>query len=97
MRYFNAWRWYPLDYERIVDFTKQQRLILVQNSNSIVEGLAIVDKTGGWANADILQLVYLDASSIFIYIMKLIKTGTRRRKIQQEWHRAMILMMFGIT
>jgi hypothetical protein len=65
-RYFNAWRWYPLDYERIVDFTKKQRLILVQNSNSLVEGLAIVDKTGGWANADILQLVYLDASSIFI-------------------------------
>lgn len=64
--YFNAWRWYPFDYERIVDFTKQQRLILVQNSNSLVEGLAIVDKTGGWANADILQLVYLDASSIFI-------------------------------
>ena len=65
-RYFNAWRWYPLDYERIVDFTKKQRLILVQNSNSLVEGLAIVDNTGGWANADILQLVYLDASSIFI-------------------------------
>jgi ribosomal protein S18 acetylase RimI-like enzyme len=65
-RYFSAWRWYPLDYERIVDFTKQQRLILVQNSNSLVEGLAIVEKTGGWANADILQLVYLDASSIFI-------------------------------
>jgi hypothetical protein len=65
-RYFNAWRLYPLDYERIVDFTKQQRLILVHNSNSIVEGLAILGKTGGWANGDILQLVYLDASSIFI-------------------------------
>ena len=64
-RYFNAWRWYPLDYERIVDFINQQRLILIQNNNSLVEGLAIVDKTGGWANADILQLVYLDTSSIF--------------------------------
>jgi ribosomal protein S18 acetylase RimI-like enzyme len=61
--YFEAWRWYYLNYEKIVDFIKHQNLIIIENDNTIIEGVAIINYTGYWDRAEVFQIVYLDSTS----------------------------------
>lgn len=63
--YFEAWRWYYLNYEKIVDFIKHQNLIIIENDNTIIEGIAIINYTGYWDRAEVFQIVYLDSTSTF--------------------------------
>jgi hypothetical protein len=61
--YFEAWRWYYLNYEKIVDFIKHQNLIIIENDNTIIEGVAIINYTGYWDKTEVFQIVYLDSTS----------------------------------
>jgi ribosomal protein S18 acetylase RimI-like enzyme len=61
--YFEAWRWYHLSYEKIVDFIKHQNIIIVENDNKIIEGVAIINYTGYWDKTEVFQIVYLDSTS----------------------------------
>lgn len=61
--YFEAWRWYYLNYEKIVDFIKHQNLIIIENDNSLIEGVAIINYTGYWDKTEVFQIVYLDSTS----------------------------------
>ena len=61
--YFEAWRWYYLSYEKIVDFIKHQNVIILENDNKIIEGVAIINYTGYWDKTDVFQIVYLDSTS----------------------------------
>jgi N-acetylglutamate synthase-like GNAT family acetyltransferase len=60
--YFEAWRWYYLNYEKIVDFIKHQNIIIIKNDNTI-EGVAIINYTGYWDKTEVFQIVYLDSTS----------------------------------
>jgi RimJ/RimL family protein N-acetyltransferase len=60
--YFEAWRWYYLNYEKIVDFIKHHNIIIIENDNTI-EGVAIINYTGYWDKTDVFQIVYLDSTS----------------------------------
>jgi hypothetical protein len=62
--YFEAWRWYPLDYKRIIDFTIHHKVIIVESNNSMVEGVAIINDIGYWDKAEVFQIVYLDVPSM---------------------------------
>ena len=63
-RYFSQWRWYPLDYRTIVDFIKHHKLLIIENKNSHIEGLAIITTTTGYVDKnDIFQILYLDSVS----------------------------------
>lgn len=61
--YFEAWRWYYLSYEKIVDFIKHQNIIIIENDNKIIEGVAIINYTGYWDKREVFQIVYLDSTS----------------------------------
>lgn len=61
--YFEAWRWYYLSYEKIVDFIKHQNIIIIENDNKIIEGVAIINYTGYWDKTAVFQIVYLDSTS----------------------------------
>jgi hypothetical protein len=61
--YFEAWRWYYLNYEKIVDFIKHQNIIIIENDNTIIEGVAIINYTGYWDKTEVFQIVYLDSTS----------------------------------
>lgn len=60
-RYVNGWRWYSFDYKALVDFVKDQRLIIT--GNPFIDGVAVINKNGYWDKGSILQIVYLDSSS----------------------------------
>jgi hypothetical protein len=60
--YFEAWRWYYLNYEKIVDFIKHQNIIIIEN-DSTIEGVAIINYTGYWDKTEVFQIVYLDSAS----------------------------------
>ncbi len=62
--YFEAWRWYYLSYEKIVDFIKRQNIIIIENDNKIIEGVAIINYTGYWDKTEVFQIVYLDSTSM---------------------------------
>jgi ribosomal protein S18 acetylase RimI-like enzyme len=63
-RYFNEWRWYPLDYKTIVDFIKHHKLLIIENKDSHIEGLAIINTTTGYVDKNgIFQILYLDSVS----------------------------------
>ena len=62
-RYFNEWRWYPLDYKTIVDFTRHYKLLIIENEDSHIEGLAIITTTEYIDKNDTFQIVYLDSVS----------------------------------
>lgn len=63
-RYFNEWRWYPLDYKTIVDFIKHHKLLIIENEDSHIEGLAIITTTTGYVDKNyIFQIQYLDSVS----------------------------------
>jgi ribosomal protein S18 acetylase RimI-like enzyme len=61
--YFKAWRWYYLNYEKIVDFIKHQNIIIIEKDNTIIEGVAVINYTGYWDRTEVLQIVYLDSTS----------------------------------
>lgn len=61
--YFEAWRWYYLSYEKIVDFLKHQNIIIIENDNKIIEGVAIINYSGYWDKTEVFQIVYLDSTS----------------------------------
>jgi ribosomal protein S18 acetylase RimI-like enzyme len=60
-RYFESWRWYPLDHKKIIDFVRHHKVIIVENNNSMVEGVAIINDTRYWDKTEVFQIVYLDA------------------------------------
>jgi ribosomal protein S18 acetylase RimI-like enzyme len=63
-RYFNEWRWYSLDYKTIVDFIKHHKLLIIENNDSHIEGLAIIATGTGYVDKnDIFQILYLDSVS----------------------------------
>ena len=59
-RYFEAWRWYYLNYEKIVDFIRHQKIIVIDNNNTMIEGVAIINYAGYWDKTEVFQIVYLD-------------------------------------
>jgi ribosomal protein S18 acetylase RimI-like enzyme len=61
--YFEAWRWYYLNYEKLVDFIKHQNLIIIENDNTMIEGVAIINYTGYWDKTEVFQIIYLDSTS----------------------------------
>jgi ribosomal protein S18 acetylase RimI-like enzyme len=62
-RYFEAWRWYYLNYEKIIDFIRHQKIIVIDNNNTMIEGVAIINYTGYWDKTEVFQIVYLDSTS----------------------------------
>jgi hypothetical protein len=62
-RYFEAWRWYYLNYKKIVDFIRHQKIIVIDNNNTMIEGVAIINYTGYWDKTEVFQIVYLDSTS----------------------------------
>jgi GNAT superfamily N-acetyltransferase len=64
-RYVNSWRWYSLDLysNTLADLIKNEKVLVIGD-----EGVAIIDKDKFWNrnNNAILQIVYLDASNVFI-------------------------------
>ena len=62
-RYVNAWRWYRFNDKTLVDFVKEQRLIIT--GDSVINGIAVVNKnnyTNINMRIDALQIVYLDST-----------------------------------
>src|ERR687896_546353 len=62
-RYFEAWRWYSLNHKKIVDFIRHQKIIVIDNNNTMIEGVAIINYTGHWDKTGVFQIVYLDSTS----------------------------------
>jgi hypothetical protein len=62
-RYFEAWRWYYLNYEKIFDFIRHQKIIVIDNNNTMIEGVAIINYAGYWDKTEVFQIVYLDSTS----------------------------------
>jgi hypothetical protein len=63
-RYFEAWRWYSLDYKKTVELIKHHKIIITENNNSVIEGLAVINNTRYWGKTEVFQIVYLDSPSI---------------------------------
>ena len=52
---------YPLDYRKVVDFIKEQCIIIT--GNPVIEGVAIINNDF-WKRINPLQIVYLDSQNI---------------------------------
>jgi ribosomal protein S18 acetylase RimI-like enzyme len=67
-RYVNSWRWYSLDLysNTLADLIKNEKVLVI--GNDPIEGVTIIDKDRFWNrnNNTTLQIVYLDASNVFI-------------------------------
>ena len=67
-RYVNSWRWYPLDLysNTLADLIKNEKVLVI--GNDPIQGVAIIDKDRYWNknNNATLQIVYLDASNVFL-------------------------------
>jgi hypothetical protein len=67
-RYVSSWRWYSLDLysNTLADLIKSEKVLVI--GNDPIEGVTIIDKDRFWNrnNNTTLQIVYLDASSVFI-------------------------------
>ncbi len=67
-RYVNSWRWYALDLysSTLVDLIKNKKVLVI--GNDPIEGIAVIDKDRFWNknNNTTLQIVYLDASNVFL-------------------------------
>ena len=67
-RYVNSWRWYSLDLysNTLADLIKNEKVLVIGNDR--IEGVTIIDKDRFWNrnNNTTLQIVYLDASNVFI-------------------------------
>jgi N-acetylglutamate synthase-like GNAT family acetyltransferase len=62
-RYFEAWRWYYLNYKKIVDFLRHRKIIIIESNITMIEGVAIINYTGYWDKTEVFQIVYLDSTS----------------------------------
>ena len=77
-RYVKSWRWYAFDRRALLNFVKEERVIVTGRP---IDGIAIINKCGYWDRANILQIVYLDiapASSLrelISFIMNLYLNG----------------------
>jgi hypothetical protein len=77
-RYVKSWRWYAFDRRALLNFVKEERVIVTGRP---IDGIAIINKCGYWDRANILQVVYLDvvpASSLrelISFIMNLYLNG----------------------
>jgi RimJ/RimL family protein N-acetyltransferase len=60
-RYVSAWRWYCLDYTSLERFIEEKRLVITYDS--LIAGVAIINKNGYWNRNNILQVCYLDSPS----------------------------------
>ena len=77
-RYVKSWRWYAFDRRALLNFVKEERVIVTGRP---IDGIAIINKCGYWDRANILQVVYLDvvpASSLrelISFMMNLYSNG----------------------
>jgi ribosomal protein S18 acetylase RimI-like enzyme len=77
-RYVKSWRWYTFDRRALLNFVKEERVIVTRMP---IDGIAIINKHGYWDRADILQIVYLDIASasslrhLVSFIMRLYLDG----------------------
>jgi ribosomal protein S18 acetylase RimI-like enzyme len=67
--YVSSWRWYSLDLysDALPDLVKNKKVLVIENER--IEGVAIINKDIPWNinnNNNIFQIVYLDASDIFL-------------------------------
>jgi ribosomal protein S18 acetylase RimI-like enzyme len=66
--YVSSWRWYSLDLysNALPDLVKNKKVLVIENER--IEGVAIINKDIPWNinNNNIFQIVYLDASDIFL-------------------------------
>ena len=60
-RYFKSWRWYMFDRRALLNFVKEERVIV---TSLPIDGIAIINKHGYWDRTNILQIVYLDIASV---------------------------------
>ena len=67
-RYVNSWRWYSLDLcsNTLADLIKDEKVLVI--GNDPIEGVAIIDRDrfSNKNNNTTLQIVYLDASNVFL-------------------------------
>ena len=71
-RYFNEWKFYRLKntFECICDLVSKEKLILVVDGNNKINGVSIINITGGKAlfyNKPLLQVCYLDCLDYSVY------------------------------
>jgi N-acetylglutamate synthase-like GNAT family acetyltransferase len=59
-RYVKSWRWYEFDRRALLNFMKEERVIVTGRP---IDGIAIINKCGYWDRTNILQIVYLDITS----------------------------------
>jgi hypothetical protein len=57
-RYVESWHWYVFDRSALQNFIKDKRIIV---TGQPIDGIAIINKSGYWDRANILQIVYLDS------------------------------------
>jgi N-acetylglutamate synthase-like GNAT family acetyltransferase len=60
-RYASGWRWYYLDYASLERFIEEKRLIIIYNT--LITGVAIINRNGYWNRDNVLQICYLDSQS----------------------------------
>jgi RimJ/RimL family protein N-acetyltransferase len=60
-RYVKAWHWYTFDCRALLNFVKEERVIV---TGLPIDGIAIINKRGYWDRSNILQIVYLDIAPI---------------------------------
>jgi hypothetical protein len=60
-KYVKSWHWYTFDRRALLDFVKEERVIL---TSLPIDGIAIINKRGYWDRTNILQIVYLDIASV---------------------------------
>ena len=60
-RYVKSWRWYMFDRRALLNFVKEERVIV---TSLPIDGIAIINKHGYWDRTNILQIVYLDIASV---------------------------------
>ena len=61
-RYVNSWRWYPIDSKTLLNFIKDQKLVIV--GNDVIKGIAIINGDGYWKRKNVFQIVYLDSVTV---------------------------------
>jgi ribosomal protein S18 acetylase RimI-like enzyme len=59
-RYVKSWHWYIFDRTALLNFVKDDRVIM---AGQPVSGIAIINRRGYWDRTNILQIVYLDIAS----------------------------------
>jgi len=59
-RYVKSWRWYIFDRTALLNFVKENRVIV---AGQPVDGIAIINRHGYWDSTNVLQIVYLDIAT----------------------------------